>query len=222
MSERVALLRDISYFEALPTDELEQVARVSRVITLESGEALFHEGDPAEGLYLVVRGGVRAVRYSPEGRQLIVREFHPGETFNEVGALDGSENAATAITTANPTEVLIVPGEKMRQLTREYPDFGQQVMRAMAEKLRYAMGKVNRLALMVVKARLASHLLESATDTGVLKGISQEELAAQLGTVRQVLGRALSEMQKAGIVEVGRGFIRIIDRDALEAIVEGA
>lgn len=220
MQNREIILGQIEYFAQLPEAELHALADNARRLQYDAGDALFHEGDPAPGLFYLCRGGVKAVRYSSEGRQLIIREFGPGETFNEVGALDGSPNAATVVATKRETEVLLIPGEDVRGLVTRYPDLGAKIMEAMANKLRFAMGKVNRLALMDVKARLAAHLVDTADQNGELRGVSQEELAAQLGTVRQVVGRILNELQKAGTLQVQRGIIRIIDHHALDDLLE--
>jgi len=209
------MIRKIPYFTALPPDEVERLAASARLIAAANGEVLFREGEPAQGLYWLRSGRVKVVRYSPEGRQLIVREFRPGETFNEVGALDASENAATAVAGEEGTEALLIPGERIRGLAQRYPELDAAMMQAMACKLRFAMSRMNQLALLDVKARLAACLLERADEEGRVSGVTQEELAAELGTVRQVLGRTLAELQRAGIVEVKRGSIRILDREAL-------
>lgn len=215
MNEVDDVVRRIPYFAGLPGSEIQRLATSARLVTLDAGETLFHEGEPADGLYYLCRGRVKIVRYSPEGRQLIVREFRLGDTFNEVGALDGCENAATAIAEENGTHVMIIPGEVIRELAGRYPELGGEMMKEMAEKLRFAMGKMNSLALMDVKSRLAAYLLEEVGDSGTLKGVSHEELAAHLGTVRQVLSRALGDLQRSGAVEVRRGSIRILDSSLL-------
>lgn len=217
----IDIINDINYFNELPEYEIKVLAEGARIIRADAEETLFVEGDPAAGLYYVVRGRIKIVRYSPEGRQLIVREFFPGETFNEVGALDATTNPASAVTDRKETEVALIPGELIRKLADRYPGLSTKMMNEMAKKLRFAMARVNNLALMDVKARLALKLLESMDESGLLLGLSHEELAAQLGTVRQVLGRALGELREAGIVEVRRGSIKVIDRDALEVIVDG-
>lgn len=219
MPDRVEMIKAVSYFAILPPGEIERLAESSRLLRLDANETLFREGEPALGLYCLRRGRVKVVRYSPDGRQLIVREFRPGETFNEVGALDASDNAATAIAAEKDTEVVLVPGELVRALARKYPELDSAMMTAMAGKLRFAMGRMNELALMDVKARLAAHLLEHADESGSISGITHEELAARLGTVRQVLGRTLGELQKAGAVRVRRGSIQIVDRTILEDLV---
>jgi len=218
--DSVQTIRAIPYFAELPDHEIGRLAQSARLIKVGDGEVLFREGEPALGLYYLRRGRIKAVRYSPEGRQLIVREFRAGETFNEVGALDASENAATALCGEDGTEVLLIPGALIRDLARRYPELDAAMMQSMAQKLRFAMARMNELALLDVKARLAAYLLEQADEQGWIRDITHEELAARLGTVRQVLGRSLGELQRAGAVEVRRGSIRILDRGALEAILE--
>lgn len=218
--DKYEMIKGISYFAGLPAHEIERLAASARLIAVGDGEVLFHEGEPALGLYWLRRGRIKAVRYSPEGRQLIVREFRAGDTFNEVGALDASENAATTLSGQDGTEVLLIPGALIRKLATRYPELDAAMMQAMAGKLRFAMGRMNEMALLDVKARLAAHLLEEADEKGSVGGITHEELAARLGTVRQVLGRSLGELQRAGAVEVKRGSIRILDRNALKELVE--
>lgn len=209
------IIRRIPYFEQLPDAEIDILAKRARMWRGAVGEVLFTEGEPAAGLYYSVRGRVQVVRHSPEGRRLIVREFGPGDTFNEVGALDATTNAATAVAGQDDTQVLLIPGALVRDLAERYPSIGNEMMQEMARKLRFAMTRVNRLGLMDVKARLCARLLESIDADGLLQGVSQEQLAEQLGTVRQVIGRALTELRRAGVVEVGRGFIKVLDKDAL-------
>lgn len=210
----------IPYFADLPADELERLAGVAKLIQCGAQTTLFHEGDPALGLYCLLQGRVKVMRFSPEGRQLIVREFHPGDTFNEVGALDAAPNAATAVADADNTEVLLIPGDVVRDLTARYPELGSRIMRAMARKLRFAMKRVNRLALMDVKQRLCAWLLDNVDESGTVSGISQEDLAAQLGTVRQVIGRALADLREAGLVEVRRGAIRVLDAERIKQLIQ--
>lgn len=210
------IIANIAYFQSLPPQEIERIVQSSQVIRLNAGDALFHEGEPAKGLYILHRGLVKVVRVSPEGRQLIIRAFHPGETFNEVGALDGTDNAATAVAGEKDTEVILVSGAAIRDLAGRYPELGSAMMTEMARKLRFAMARINRLALMDVKTRLIAFLVESVDESGMLQGYSQEELATRIGTVRQVLGRILGDLQRAGLVQSGRGWIRVIDLKALK------
>lgn len=210
----------IPYFRELPAEEIEVLAQRARLWHGAEDAVLFAEGDTAAGLYYVVNGSVKVVRHSAEGRRLIVREFQPGETLNEVGALDGNENVATAIAGHRDTLALLIPGELVRELAARYPALSNEMMQEMARKLRFAMTRVGRLGLMDVKARLCAWLLDNMDEQNTLRGLPQEHVAEQLGTVRQVIGRALAELRDAGIVDVGRGFIKVIDKERLRELID--
>lgn len=213
-------IKRIQFFSTLPDEEIVRLASRAKLISYDAQSTLFHEGEPALGLYCLLQGRVKVVRFSPEGRQLIIREFRAIDTFNEVGALDAAPNAATAIADTDGTQVLLIPGDVVRELASRYPDLGNEMMRAMAQKLRFAMNRVNRLALMDVKGRLCAWLLDTIDESGTVRGISQEDLAARLGTVRQVLGRVLADLREAGLVEVGRGTIRVLDVDGMQRLIK--
>lgn len=213
-------IKRIPYFSTLPEEEIVRLTARAKLVSYDAQTTLFHEGEPALGLYCLLKGRVKVVRFSPEGRQLIIREFRPLDTFNEVGALDAAPNAATAIADMDDTQVLLIPGDVVRELAARYPDLGNEMMKAMAKKLRFAMTRVNRLALMDVKERLCAWLLDTIDESLTVRGISQEDLAARLGTVRQVLGRALADLREAGLVEVGRGTIRVLDADGIQRLVK--
>lgn len=213
-------IKRIPYFSTLPEEEIFRLASRAKLISCDAQTILFHEGDPALGLYCLLKGRVKVVRFSPEGRQLIIREFRAIDTFNEVGALDAAPNAATAIAETDDTQVLLIPGDVVRELASRYPELGNEMMQAMAQKLRFAMNRVNRLALMDVKGRLCTWLLDTIDESGTVRGISQEDLAARLGTVRQVLGRVLADLREAGLVEVSRGTIRVLDVDGMQRLIK--
>ena len=219
MENTVDILKRIPYFETLPEQVAERLASHVRVIEAKKGEFIFHAGDPPEGLYYLTSGRAKAVRYSADGRELTIKEFLPGETFNEVGALNAARNPSSCLALENETRILLVPAQPLIEVLKEFPEVDYKIMKAMAVKLQYAMNKMDRLALMDVKSRLAAHLLEEAGDSGVLR-VSEEDLATRLGTVRQVVGRALGELQKQGAVRVERGRIEILSREQLEELIE--
>lgn len=213
-AEIQAILHSVPYFSDLSAEQLEQVAQITQITTYAKGEVIFHQGEPAAGLYGVISGRVKAVRYSAEGKEYIVRFFVPTETFNEVGALDGGVNPATAIA-AEESSVFLLPTAQLRPLLEGNSAMDTRIMAAMAQKLRFAMRQVEQLSMLDVKERLARFLGDQWRSGHQECRMSQEEMAAMLGTVRQVLGRALAELQAQGAVDVGRGRIRILKPDLL-------
>ncbi|HET7559121.1 MAG TPA: Crp/Fnr family transcriptional regulator [Limnochordia bacterium] len=211
------VLGTMSYFKEVPRDDLLALASACRRINLATGETLYVEGEACSGLYCLIAGRIRAVRYSPGGRQLVLRAFAPGETFNEVGVLEGGTNPATA-TAAEASEVLIIPTPALRRLLEQHPHVDLRILRGLAAKLHYLVAKLSQHAFLDVRGRLIAHLLEQADAAGVIGPVSQETLAAQLGTVRQVVGRALSELQRAGAIQINREHVTIVDSALLREL----
>lgn len=213
------VIRHIAYFEALPPEEVAALARASVRRRYRPGSAIFAQGEPAAGLYCVVSGRVKAVRYSPHGRELIIRFFVPFETFDEVGALEGGQNPSSAIA-AEESEILLIPTAVLAPLLRRYPQVDTRIMTAMAQKLRFAMNRFEQVTLYDVKGRVATFLLAQWRSGSRTCRLSQDELASMLGTVRQVAGRALAELQAAGAIKVRRGAIQILRPQILEAVAQ--
>lgn len=210
-----AFLRTIPYFETLAPEEVEALASRAQVRSVAQGGIVFSQGQPAAGLWCVVSGRVKAVRYSPTGRELTIKFFEPGETFGEVGALEGGENPSTAIAVTD-SRVLLIPREVLAPLLRQHPEVDTRIMAAMAQKLRFAMNRFEQATLYDVKTRVAAFLLAQWRAGRPVCRLSQEELASMLGTVRQVLGRALGELQEAGAVRLRRGAVEVVRPELLE------
>jgi CRP/FNR family transcriptional regulator len=215
----VATLQSLSYFRDLDLEQLEQVAAQLRVTAYSKGEIIFAQGERAKGLYCLIDGKVKAVRYSPEGKEHIIRFFLPIDTFNEVGALDGGVNPATAIAAEN-SRIMLLPTRTLRPLLEKSPAVDTRIMTNMAHKLRFAMKQVEQLSMLDVKERLMRFLLDQWKTGHQECCLSQEELAAMLGTVRQVLGRALADLANQGAIEVGRGRIRVLHPELLATVSE--
>jgi len=149
----------------------------------------------------------------------------PGGTFNDVPALDGGPNPASA---AAVTDVLlwIIPRADLRRLAHAYPELAWALIESIARRTRHLVAMVEDLALRSVKARLAKLLLAKAEEVAGLPEIqrdqmvSQAEMAAQLGTVREMIGRALRELSDEGLITFDRHRIVITDRDSLAAVVD--
>lgn len=214
-----AVLAQIPYFEPVPAAERRQLAAAAVWRRHEPGHVVFRQGEPAEGLHCVVRGRIKAVRYSPAGRELIIRFFSPFETFGEVGALEGGQNPSWAIA-AEPSKTLLLPTASLSPVLRRYPEVAARLMHAMAHKLRYAMNRFAEVSLYDVKSRVAAFLLAQRESGQAVCRLTQDELAAMLGTVRQVLGRALSDLQEAGAIRLRRGAIEVVDPEALRDLAQ--
>ena len=138
--ERVArALRDVPLFATVPEPYFGEIAARIRIRHYAPGEAIFHQHDVGEGLYLVARGSVRIFLRSEDGQELTIARFEPGEFFGELAALDwgagyGYTRLATVVATS-PARLVVVPPDVFNRLVREVPDFERRIGEAVRERL---------------------------------------------------------------------------------------
>ncbi len=209
------------FFAGLDGETLQELAKTAVWRQYDGGEIVVLEGEAAAGLYYLQYGWLKAVKISLGGREQILRLLEPGETFNEVGLFTNLPNPATAIA-LEAAGVWLIRREAIMQLIRQRPEFAQHVLNKMARRLLHLVSLVTDLSLRPVTGRLARLILEEAQD-GVLqrpRWYTQSELAARLGTVPDVVQRALRTLEKEGLIEAQRRSIRIINREGLTAAAE--
>lgn len=223
--DRLALLRRVPYFTNVPGDVLRAVAAVAVARRFDRGQVIFLEGEPCAGLFVVGEGEVKIYKLSPQGREQILATLTPGGTFNEVAVLDGGPNPASAAAIV-PTQVWVVARDDMRRLAQAHPSLAWALIESMARRARHLVEMVEDLSLRSVKARLAKLLLaeaERSRSQGAIERsqmVTQSEMAARLGTVREMVGRALRELADEGMITLDRQRIVIDDPDGLSAVAE--
>lgn len=211
------LLRKVSYFAKLSPELIDALVAVAVCVQCEAGKTIFLEGDPAIGLFVVEKGVVKISRVSLDGREYIMHVVGPGETFNDVGAMDGGPNPATATAQTDAT-VWRISRVELHRIARRHPELLWAFVEDMANRARYLVGLVEDLAMRNVRGRLARLLLEEAEGTEfrtVPRMLTQEDMAARLGTVREMVGRTLRSMAASGLIEFDRHKIVILDPERL-------
>ena len=206
-------LRRNPYFDNLPDQMLNKIAAHMQLRGFERGEMLFWEGDPCAGLHIIEDGSVKLYRISPQGRQYIVRVLQEGDTCNEVPAFDGGTNPVN-VETLEKSKVWVIDDETLRSLVREHPDFALKVLSNFGKNLRGLVRMVSEMAFYQVTNRLARLISELPADSAPPPW-TQEQLAAQLGTVREVVARSLKELERSGAIRIEERRIYIADRDTL-------
>ena len=211
------LLREIRCFAKLSPEAIDALAAVATELPYAAGETIFLEGDPATGLFVLENGVVKISRVSLEGREYIMHLVGPGDSFNDVAAMDGGNNPGTAIA---QTAVVVwkLSRSDLRRVAQRHPELVWAFVEDMASRARYLVGLVEDLAMRNVRGRLARLLLEEATGTErrtVPRMLTQEEMAARLGTVREMVGRTLRSMAASGLIEFDRHRIVILDPERL-------
>jgi CRP-like cAMP-binding protein len=211
------ILRKWPFFSELGQDELAEVASRFHERTFRRGEVILLEGEEPQAVYFVVHGQVRIYRLSPEGREQVLKRLGPGGAFNFVPVLDGGLNPSSAVAWTDVVVYAIERGHFV-QMVREHPALAMAILIDFAAKLRHMTALAEDLSLRTVGARLAKLLLTQAAEKeAVPRRMTQQEMAAQLGTVREVVGRTLAELEREGLIRKERHRIVIVDRSGLEA-----
>jgi CRP-like cAMP-binding protein len=213
----VQILAASPIFQGLDPPTLQALAQGAAWREVAAGEVVVLEGEAQPGLYYLHHGAVKVVKTSPAGREQILRFLEPGDTFNEIAVFTDQPNPATAIA-LEPAAIWIIPRAMLLRLLGERPAFARQVIANMAGRMLYLVSLVSDLSLRPVTGRLARLLLDEAQDDVLARPrwYTQAELAARLGTVPDVIQRALRQLDQDGLIAVERDQIRILDRPALE------
>lgn len=212
-------LRAIPYFRNLDARVLERIRASAFEVKLEKGQILFTEGEPAQAMYVVQSGQMKIFKLSPDGREQVLRMAGSGDCFNEVPVFDDGPNPANA----QAVERTVVWGLRrtdMRRLVEEHPAIAIGFLNVFAQKLRFFTRKVEDLSFRSVTSRVAKLLLEMAEDDGrgglqLKQQLTQQEMAAIVGTAREMIGRAFKALEKEGAIRLDRHRVVIVSRVAL-------
>lgn len=214
-----ALLRAVPYFRLLDDETLQAVAREISVRHYEAGEIIFLEGEPDAGLHLVAEGLCKVYRLSAGGREQILVTLGSGDSCNEVPAVDGGPNPAN-LAAREDSVVWVISEEALARLRQQYPALNEVIIRTLAMRCRQLVQRVYNLSFLSVTGRLAAFLLKQTDEQNKLsrRRWTQDEIAANLGTVREMVGRAFRELQQAELIAIDRHRIEILDREGLEEL----
>lgn len=210
-------LANVPLFSELDDDALQALARWMREQHYRSGQYIAHEGQPADALFVVREGRVRLARTASDGREQVLAVIGSGDVFNMEPLLDNGPTPTTA-RAMSPVTCLLLPSTALIPLIRQFPELALVLMRQMAEQLREQTALIEDLGFRSVRARLARLLLnEAASGTAML---TQAELAARAGTVREIVGRTLRQMSDEGLVALKRGQVLVLDPEGLQQAAE--
>lgn len=209
-------LRASEFLHGLDESALRQIAESAAWKVYPPNAVIFWEGDNESNLYFLQYCSLKAMKTSPDGREQVLRFLYAGEVFNEVGALARKPNPATAIA-LEESGVWLLPRHALDKILLEHPQVALQIIENMADKIVGLVTLAADLSLKTVEARFAKLLLDSAEGDVIerRRWTNQTELAARLGTVPDVLSRVIRELTKAGLIEMDRQSIRILDRAGL-------
>lgn len=193
--------------------------------SLGSGEALFEEGEPCRGLLIVAEGRVEIRQISLRGREQVFHMEGPGAALGEGPLFDGGGYIASAVALA-PTRVLFLTRAEVLHLCQRRPAVALAILRTLARRVRHFAGIVSDLAFRPVTERLARYLDTTIGEpmergTSIELTLTQAQLAARLGTVRELVARAFAQLQESGVISRDRTRVTIRDPARLAALARG-
>jgi CRP/FNR family transcriptional regulator len=218
-----AVLRKTPLFASLTEKELQALAARTIRRRFQRGELLFGEGDPCTGLFLVASGKIRIFKLSPSGREQVLAIEGPGSSFAELPVFDGG-NYPAAASASEDAEVLFISRKDFQNFCREHPEVALKVLAVVGSRLRRLVGIIEDLSFTTVRQRLIALILRLAQASGspskegvrVELTMSHQDLAAELGTVRELVSRNLSRLQAEGFLDVDGRKIMVKDLAGLK------
>lgn len=224
---KIELLGNAPLFSALASDKLAELASISRVVQLRKGETLFLVGEPADRLFVIASGTIRAFRVSPAGREQVIHVERTGATLAEVAIFDDGPYPATAA--AEEDSVLLALDRiALKQFCFRYPEVAWSALRILAGRLRRHAELIDQLSLQDVVPRLARFVLDEAERFGtktpegtrITVKLSNQQLASRIGSVREVVSRSLARLEKEGSIVLERSISRAKGRTILIQNIE--
>ncbi|MGH7441257.1 MAG: Crp/Fnr family transcriptional regulator [bacterium] len=218
-------LCECEFFSEFSGPARREILALSSTRTLSAGEILFEEGQACRALHLLLDGEVKMNKLSAEGKEQIIRRLHPGQIFGAAPLFTAQGTYPATAIALRASSVLYVPKAALIGFLKKEPDRFLRVLAFVSQHLQDMMRLAEAASLDKVPKRLADHLLALSREQGgprvgqhLRLEQSQSELAADLGTVREVIGRALRGLQKRGLILMsGRGVV-LKDPDALGRI----
>lgn len=214
----IETLRQTPLFSGLTESELQALANRTAVRSCGVGEILFSEGEPCAGLYVVVKGRVRIFKLSSSGREQVLAIEGPGGSIAELPVFDGGVYPAS-VTAIESSELLFISRKDFQGFCLEHPEVALKVLRVVGARLRRLVAIIEELSFTTVRHRLISWILRQAHAEGptFALGATHQDLAAQIGTVRELVSRNLARLQAQGFIAINGRELSVLDAAGLEA-----
>lgn len=226
-NDKMKILKQTELFRDLDDNVLDALAKRSTVKRLKRNEILFVEGEPAMGLFVIASGSIRAFRTSADGREQVIHVEHAITTIAEVPVFDEGKYPSTTAA-EEPSTLYFLEKRLILDTAVQHPQLALAAVRLLASRLRRCAALVETLALREVGQRIATLLLREATTRGrntpkgvkVDLGLTHNQLAARIGTVREVVTRSLQRLQEQGLIVQAEKTFLVPDTAALAIYAE--
>lgn len=215
------IMADTPLFGGMAREQLTRIGRIAQEKHYKRGEAIFWEGDPGIGFYVVAKGKVKIYKSSAEGKEQILHIYGPGHPIGEVPVFSGNRFPANA-QAINKSHLLFFPRQDFVGLISDHPSLALNMLALLSVRLRQFTIQVENLSLKEVPARLASYLIYLANEQGSPDGISlpisKGQLASLLGTIPETLSRIFNKMTAQGLIIVNGNEIAFNNVEGIEEL----
>ncbi len=189
-------------------------------VFLESGQTLFERGDEGDALYAIVSGALEISTISAAGRKLSLDLMRNGAMFGEIALFDPGERTATA-TAIEPSHLRRLRNRDILRQIQSHPELAGDMLRLAGQRMRWMTAQLNEQVFLSMPTRLARKILyltHNRADQHL--SLSQSELSEFVGATREAVSKTLSHWRKAGLIEISRGGITILDRGGLAVLAD--
>ena len=214
MLEMAATLPEALPVGVLPQADRDELTRGMRVRRFKPDEVLYHRGDTAAHANVVQEGLVKAMLFDDDGRVALVALHGPGEMFGELALFSDTPREATAIAVV-PTTVVQVTRDAYWRILERNPKACGAMFAHLGRTIQRLEERYEDLVFQDVPGRLAKYLLE-IDQQGTQLPITQDDLAAAIGSTRVTVNKLLADLERRGLIRVDRRRIEVKDRAALE------
>jgi CRP/FNR family transcriptional regulator len=226
-TDLAAVLKNTPLFSSLSQPELQLLAKRTVRKLFNSGELVFSEGEPCNGMNIISRGRVRIFKTSASGREQVLAVERPGGLIAEIPVFDGGPYPASAAAIED-TEIAFISRRDFQAYCLEHPEVALKVLAVVGARLRRLVAIIEELSFTTIRQRLVAMLVRLAQTEGkkTARGVefvlpsSHQELANQLGTVRELISRNLTRLQAEGLLEVESRQIVVKDLRGLRGILD--
>lgn len=215
-------LSRVPIFSGLTEQQLAFLTERTVERKFENGEMVFSEGDPCAGLFVVHSGNLRIFKSAVSGREQVLAIEGPGSSVAELPVFDGGAYPASAQAVSD-VRVLFISKQHFQALCLQHPEVALKVLKVVGGRLRRLVGIIEELSFTTVRHRLAALLMRLAKSEGKTFDLpaNNQELAAQLGTVRELVSRNLSRLQAEGLIQMDGRTVTVPDLAKLARELEG-
>ena len=212
---KLEALAAVPMFRELPAAVLDELLSLCVERTLLRGETLFLDGERSKGLLVIWRGKLKIYKLGEGGREQIIEIEGPGQSVAELPLFDGMPYPASCAAIEDSVVLNLAPSQFNRLVDRQ-PDLARAVICGLAQRLRHMVSLIEEISLKAVRERLADLLLEMLGEAeSVELTLTNQEIAARIGTVREIVSRTLSRMVHEGAVRLDGRTLTLLDRSRL-------